>query len=378
VAKGRRAAEELPPDNTARIVLYDAVTQAAETEHSFDGLTEGELFDRVIPRLRVLVPRELHNLGEQEYVATKIAACVDAGVLQRHPRREAALITGATVPRVRYPDATIRDYTAGLEAARERLDADETRLRRGGFDVRNIVRSPANAKKSDRYRKLVESMQEHGFLDYFPIIESSSGAVVDGVARVAAAAEADVLLKKRVLPTRRDTPLQQALLVLHLNAERLEEGEASKVYDAIAARTGRSWLAIEDDLALTREWRRAEPKDYDAKLDVDLVPFGVHSEPKVQITTDGTRVMLRSVMREAGIPEYARDYLLPYVAWEEARTQYSGKKAIFVRIADAVEGIGRMQRERARRGLKVDPAWEDVRQWLLDLNPRKRRSTAPS
>jgi hypothetical protein len=210
-------------------------------------------------------------------------------------------------------------------------------------------------------------MREHGYLEYFPILESNSGAVIDGVARVAAAAEADVPVKRRTLPTRRDTPLQQALLVLHLNGDRLEEGEAEKVYEAIASRTGRTWLSVESDLALTREWRRAEPKDYDAKLDVDLVAFSAHDDPKVQVTTDGTRVMLRSVMREAGMPEYARDYLLPYVAWEEARTQYSGKKAIFVRIADAVVGIERMQREREARKLKVDPAWEDVRAWLLTL-----------
>lgn len=375
MAKARRGTEELPPDNTARIVLYDAMTAASETEYSFDGLSEAELFDRVIPRLRVLVPRELHNLGEQAYVASKISACLDAAILQRHPRRDGALVPGTAVPRIRYPDGTLRDYTAGLEAARERLDADEGRLRRGGFDVRNVVRSPANAKKSDRFRTLVASMREHGYLEYFPILESSSGVVIDGVARVAAAAEADVPVKRRTLPTRRDTPLQQALLVLHLNADRLEDGEADKVYEAIASRTGRTWLSIESDLALTREWRRAEPKDYDAKLEVDLVPFSANVEPKVQVTTDGTRVMLRSVMREAGIPEYARDYLLPYVAWEEARTQYSGKKAIFVRIADAIVGIERMQRERATRKLKVDPAWDQVRAWLLHLG--EASTTAP-
>ncbi len=75
MAKARRGAEELPPDNTARIVLHDAMAAATETEYSFDGLTEAQLFDRVIPRLRVLVPRELHNLGEQRYVAAKIEAC---------------------------------------------------------------------------------------------------------------------------------------------------------------------------------------------------------------------------------------------------------------------------------------------------------------
>jgi hypothetical protein len=370
VVNARRGrAEELPPDNTARIVLYDAMAEASESDYAFDGLSDAQLFDRVIPRLRVLVPRELHNQGEEPYVAAKIAGCLEAGVLQPHPSRSGMLLLGPGVPRVRYPDGTIRDYSAGLEAARERLDADENRLRRGGFDVRRIVRSPADAKKSDRYRNLVASMREHGFLEHYPIIESGSGVVLDGVAREAAAAEADVPLKDkhRVQLRRRDTPLQQTLLVLHLNADRLAEEEVAKVHEAIATRTDRPWMAIESDLELTREWRRAEPRNYDAKLDVELVPYGDHDEPKVQITTDGTRVMLRSLMVEAGITEYARDYLRPYVAFEEARTQHSGKKAIFVRIRDAVNGIKKMQDHRAQRGLKVDPAWNDARDWLLSL-----------
>lgn len=366
---GRRA-EELPPDNTARIVLFDAVADAAESDYTFNGLDRGALVDRVLPRLRVLVPRELHVQGEHAYVEAKVAACIEAGILQPHPRRPGYLLLGPHVPKVRYPDGAVHDYTAGLEAARERLEADENRLRRGGFDVRHIVRSPANAKKSDRFRNLVASMREHGFLDYCPIIESGSGAVVDGLARVAAAAEADVPLKKqhRVrLPARRDTPLHHALLVLHVNADRLLEDEPSKVHDAIANRTGRSWIATENDLALTRDWRRAEPKEYDAKLDVKLVPFADQQEPKVQITMDGTRVMLRSVMRQAGVPEYRRDDLLAYVPWEEARTQYSGRQAIFVRITDAIEGIERMQRDRTRRRLKVDTAWDNIRRWLERL-----------
>jgi hypothetical protein len=350
------------------------MARVADADGAFDGLGVDELFDRVIPRFRVLMPRELHVQGEREYVAAKIDACVEAGVLQEHPRRPGLLLLGPQVPQIRYPDGAIRDYTPGLEAARERLEADENRLRRGGFDVRHIVRSPANSKKSDRYRNLVASMREHGFLDSFPVIESVSGGVIDGVARLAAAAEADVPLKKhhRVrIPTRRDTPLTNALLVLHLNADRLVEEELARVHDAIANRTGRSWIAIEGDLELTREWRRAEPKEYDAKLEVKLVPYDQQKDPKVQLTTDGTRVMLRSVMREAGVPEYRRDDLLPFVPWEEARTQYSGKKAIFVPIADAIEGIARMQTDRARRRLKVDPAWDEIRRWLLTVAPEQ-------
>ena len=365
----RGRVQELSPDNAARIVLYDAVAEASDSDNAFDGLTNAQLFDLVIPRLRVVVPRELYNQGEEEYVAAKITGCLEAGVLQPHPRRPGALLLGPDVPKVQYPDGTIRDYTAELEAARERLDADENRLRRGGFDVRRIVRSPANAKKSDRYRNLVASMREHGFLDHYPIIESGSGVILDGVARKAAAAEAEVPMKDkhRVRLKRRDTPLQQTLLVLHLNADRLTAEEVAKVHEAIAAGTNRPWMAIESDLERTREWRRAEPQDYDAKLDVEIVPYGDRTEAKVQVTTDGTRVMLRSLMVEAGIREYARDDLRPYVAFEEARTQHSGKKAIFVRIIDAINGIENMQADRSRRKLKVEPAWNDVRQWLLRL-----------
>jgi hypothetical protein len=341
----------------------------AESDYVFDGLTETQLFDRVIPRLRVLVPRELHNQGEEPYVAAKIAACLQAGVIQPHPRRAGALVLGLEVPRVRYPDGTFRDYTAGLEAARERLDVDENRLRREGFDVRSIVGSPQDEKKSERYRNLVASMREHGFLAYYPIIESGSRLVLDGVAREAAAAEAGVALKDvhRVRLPRRDTPLQQALLVLHLNADRLNENEVAKVHEAIATRTRRPWMAIERDLELTREWRRAEPRDYDAKFDVELVQYGDRSKAFVEVTTDGTRVMLPSLLREAGIPAWARDHLRPYVAIEEARTQRSGRKAFFVRIKGAINGIERMQDDRTRRGLKVHPAWNDVRLWLSDL-----------
>lgn len=368
MAKGSgRRSEELPADNTARIALHDAMTAAAESDRAFDGLDAAELFKRVIPRLRVLVPRELHVQGETPYLQAKIAACVDGGILQPHPRRPGLLLPGPQVPKIRYPDGSVRNYAAGLEAALERLEADENRLRRGGFDVRHIVHSPTHTKKSDRYLNLKDSIREHGLLDYFPVIESGSGAVVDGIARLAAAEEVGVVLKKhhRVrLPARLDTPLHHALLVLHLNADRLSEEEQTKVYDSIAERTGRPWLDIQDDLEKTRYWRRAEPKEYDAKLDVTLVRFRDHSEPKVQVTVDAARVMLRSVMREAGVPEYRRDDLLAYVPWEEARTQYSGRQAIFVRIADAINGIERMQRERERRRLKVDSAWDTIRSWL--------------
>jgi hypothetical protein len=55
------------------------------------------------------------------------------------------------------------------------------------------------------------------------------------------------------------------------------------------------------------------------------------------------------------------------VPWEEARTQYSGRQAIFVRIPDAIDGIKRMRRDRERRHLKLDSAWDTIRRWLERL-----------
>jgi hypothetical protein len=370
----RRNQEDLPADNVARVVLYDALMDAAN-DHGFNGIARDDLIVRVIPRLRVVVPRELHIQGEAAYVQSKIDACLEAGLLQEHARQEGLLIPGTAVPRVRYPDGSVHDYTAGLEAARERLEADEGRLRQGGFDVRQIIRSPADTAKDDRYLELKASMAEFGFLDSCPITVSASGAVVDGRARQAAAVDLGIVLKKPhhvKLPARRDTPLQHALLVLTLNADRLQEEQHAEVQEAIAKRAGRPWLEIERDLALTREWRLVEPREYDAKLDVVLVPFTDRSEPKVQVTTDGSRVMLRSVMREAGIPEYSREHILQYVSSEDARTQYSGRQAIFVGADDALRGIARMQAERRERGLKVDTGWDDIHAWLQSL-PRRLR-----
>lgn len=377
VAKQRGGAEEVPPDNIARIVLYDGMVKA-ESEYGFAGLTESELFDRVIHRLRVFVPRELHNQGEHQYVAAKIKACLDAGVLQVHSRRDGLLILGPKAPRIRYPDATIHDYTAGFEAARERLEADERRLRQAGFDVRDLVGSPANKKKSDRFKALVRSMEEHGFQG-FPIIVGASGDI-DGAARRAAAAETGVVLKSHNtmdLPRHRDTPLQRALLVLDVNAHRLGNDEVAKVHAAIAERTGRPWSAIETDLECTREWRRAKPKEYPAILEVELVRYRDHEEPKVQVTPDGTLVALRSLTREAGIPEWGRDDLEPHVPFEEARAKFrgGGRKAIFVRVADAIDGIEEMKDARDQKGLRTDPAWEDARQWLLSLAAGRSATT---
>jgi hypothetical protein len=382
VAKPNTRSEELPVDNAARIALFDAVFSIAGSERTFDGIASRDLFELLIPRLRVLVPRELHLHGESEYVDAKIGACIEAGILRDNPRRPGLLILGTEVPRIRYPDGTVRDYSPGLEPARERLDADDARLRRGNFDCRNLVRSPAKDRRSDRYRNLVQSMREHGFLEWvindraypcFPIIEDAAGNILDGKAREAAAKEAGISLKKqhRVrLAARRDTPLQNTLLVLDLNAERLSDEERLRVHEEVGNRVDRPWEDVEADLRVTQEWRLAIPKEYDAKLDVKDVSFSSDQRSTVQVTTDGSRVMLRSLMRQGGIPEYRRDDLLEYIPWEKARTQHSGRQAVFVRIADAIDAIATMRHDRESRRLKVDPGWERVRSWLEEFDGR--------
>lgn len=367
VAKQARArVEDVPGDNGARLAIFDALWEATQDRGETAGLTQAEVQDRIIGRLRVLVPQELHNLGEDKYVADKLRVAVEAGIARWTDEGEPRLTLGESSPLVRYPDGTVRPYTPGLEAARERLDVDESRLRRAGFAVRQIVKSPANKRKSESYRRLVASIREHGFVGQ--LIESQTEGIIDGIARQAAAAEVGITLKPQQthrLPRRRDTLLQNALLVLDLNADRLSEEDVETVHEAISARAQRPWLAIESDLELTREWRLTEPRKYDAILEVELLAFGPGREPKVQVTVDRTRLMLRSAMTEAGIREYRRDDLKPYVAMEEARTQFSGKKAIFVDIDDAIDGIAKMQRARTRAGHKVDTGWDDIRDWLI-------------
>lgn len=363
------AKEEVPLDNASRIVLFDAIVAAEGDRAASEGLSEQDLFDRVITRLRVLVPRELHVQGEREYVHAKIEACTVDGVLRRENDAPDRVFLGTEIPKVRFPDGSVRAYIAGLEAARERLDADEGKLRRGDFDVRRLIHSVADDRKSDSFRNLVASMREHGFLDHFPVAESASGIVIDGLSRIAAAAEAEVPMKpdhRVTIAPRRDTPLHHVLLVLDTNADRLSDEDRARVTDAVEARTGRPWLTITDDLELTREWRRTAPKKYAASLDVKLLPYRKEDKPKVQVTTDDTRVMLRSLMKEAGIAPYDVNLLKPYVAMESARTEHSRQKAIFANIADLIAGIDRMQRDRRARKLKAEPAWDDIRGWLIE------------
>jgi hypothetical protein len=363
--------EDLPPDNAARIAIYDAVAAATRADgYTSSALSEEDLLVRVIGRLRILVPRELHVMGEQAYVQEKIKACIEDGLIERGAPAAHLAATGLR-PRVRYPDGTVRDYDADLEGARERLESDDARLRRRGFDVRRLVPSLADRQKSADFRALVDSMHEHGYLKQFPIVHGVDGTVVDGRARIAAAAVASVKVatEKDQTPARRDTPLHRAVLVLAVNRERISDEQRQHVLDAVGQAAGRDWTRIAEDLALTREWRLADPRRYSPDFDVKKHRFREGEEPKVQVTPDG-KVMLKSLLLAAGLPDWKDKQLREYVPTEEARTSFSGgKRAIFVRISDAIAGIEAMKRDRGEKGRRLDTEWNDILDWLTRTFP---------
>jgi hypothetical protein len=357
---------ELPADNAARIAIFDVLSDAAAAGQV--ALTDEELFDRVIGRLRVLVPRELHLLGERAYVREKVEACIDGRIVERAGDAPQLLTLTGEKPLIRYPDAKSREYDAGLEAARERLEQDDAKLRRRGFDVRTLVPSLADAPESDGFRALVASMQEHGYLKQFPIQLGANGDVIDGRARIAAAADAEVPVAqmKERLPRRRDTPLHRVLLALAANWARVTDEERERVYDAVSAKAERSWSDIEADLALTRAWRRMAPREYTPWFDVKKVRYREDEPPRVQITKD-RKVGLRSLVVAAGLSSYKiQTTLKGYLFEHKARTAFSGNQgAIFVDVDDAIRGIGNMMRDRREKNQRIEKEWKDIRNWLI-------------
>jgi hypothetical protein len=363
--------EDLPIDNAARIAIYDAL--AADLKEQVVVNSE-RLFEQVIGRLRVLVPRELHLTGERPYVDDKVQACIDAGLIvkQRIDGRAVFGLTGQP-PQVRYPDGVLRDYPVGLEAARERLDRDNARLRDARFDVRTLVPSIADDPDGLGFLALLASMREHGFLKQFPIVKFEDDVVVDGRARLRAAAilhvDVDYLKyasdKERKAARRRDTPLNRILIAVQSNAGRLSSDVLDDVHGQVARITRRPWDDTEADLALTSDWRRAVPPDYSPAFQVSRLAFRDAEEPKIQVTADG-KVMLRSLIEAAGLSNYKTELLRDYVPFELARSVHSaGRKAIFARADDLITGIAAMQDDRRSTKLKLDPEWEQIRAWLV-------------
>jgi hypothetical protein len=350
-------------------------------------LTDHQLFERVIGRLRVLVPRELHVAGERSYFEAKLDACVQAGMLStgsENGQRLVRLI--GTPPLNRYPDGVLRDYEPGLELARERLDADNARLRSRGFDVRTLVPSAADDVNGPVFKGLLASMAEHGFLKQFPVVRYHDDAVVDGRARLRAAAmlglDVEYLRygsdRDRTFARRRDTPLNRVMLALQANLARLTEETVQGVHEQVAAITGRPWNDTAADLDLTARWRLSVPPEYSPRFDVRKLAFRDGDEAKVQVTADD-KVMLRSLLEAGGLSNYKIAVLRDYVPFERARSAHSaGRKAVFARAQDLIAGIAAMQHERLAAKLKLDPEWEQIRQWLIRmLGPDGGESDSP-
>lgn len=259
--------QDLPRDNASRLAIYDAICEHARAT-STSGIADDELFECVIGRLRVLVPRELYLAGDRAYVDGKVDACAQAGIIvvSSDNGRRLLTLTGQP-PRVRYPDGTLRDYPAGLEPARERLDRDNARLREVGFNVRKFVPSIADDPEGAPFQALLGSMREHGFMKQFPVVKHEDDVVVDGLARQRAAEilQLDVEYlkygsdKDRKAAHRRDTPLNRVLVAIHSNAGRLPDGIVDDVHKRVADVTNRPWDETGADLRLTQEWRRSIP-----------------------------------------------------------------------------------------------------------------------
>jgi hypothetical protein len=366
--------QDLPPDNASRLAIYDAIHEYARTTGTPE-ITDDELFERVIGRFRVLVPRELHLAGDRAYVAEKVDACLQAGIIVASSRNgPRLLILTGRPPLVRYPDGEVRDYPAGLELARERLDRDNARLRAAGFDVCKFIPSIADDPDGAPFQALLASMREHGFMKQFPIVKYEDGEFVDGRARHLAAAILELKDeylkygsdKARKAANRRDTPMNRVLVAIHSNVGRLPGDVVDAVYKRVADVTNRAWDETAGDLALTQEWRLSMAAEYTPWFDVTKRVYRKGDDPKIQVTAD-RRVMVRSLVEAGGLQAYKmQTQLNRYVPFEQARTEFSGgRKADFARAEDLTSGIEAMQQERRAARRKIDPEWDQIRDWLV-------------
>jgi hypothetical protein len=371
---------ELEPDNSTRLAIYDAMCDARAD--GADEVTFDEFFDRVIRRLRVLVPRELHNAGERTYLQEKLAICVEAGILVA-PGDDRFTLAPDPQAWIRFPDESIRRYPHGLSAARERLDAINATLRDRAFDITNHL--PHHKASSPEFQALVRSMQEHGFFKHAAIYRFADGTFVDGVARFEAAKRAGVEPKYLELRQqdpettrlrRRDTPLERVLLAVNGNAVRLTEDEQRHALDAAATTAGRTWDEIELYLAVTREWRSVIARSYTSVFEVTEVPFDSDGNRTIPVSDDHkvhvTTLLLASGLQKHKWPKELQVYV---PTAEMARYKGGGPAGHFAPAADMLSGIELMLEDRREQKLKISPEWSICIDWLEGY-VRKHRLTA--
>lgn len=358
---------ELAPDNATRLAIVDVMSDAVDQGHA--ALTVAELYERVIGRLRMLVPRELHNTGERAYLETKIGVCVKAGLLiQVGKARDQLGLAPDLRAWIQYPDGSIRRYTARLIPARERLEAVNTTLREQDFDIGKHL--PHHESGSREFAALVRSMQEHGFLRQCAIFRFPDGTYVDGYARVSAATEARVAVKwldleklrepEKSRAKRRDTPLNRVLLALDSNAARLSAETRQAVLDEVAAAAGPSWDDIQSDLHRTWAWRQATTGSYTPVFVAKRLPYEPNGTPQILVTPDH-KVGVRTLLVASRLNEYDRDTLKQYMPHEMAKVG-SSKPTLFARADDLIAGIGYMLADPKRR--KAPASWEGALTWL--------------
>jgi hypothetical protein len=333
-------------------------------------LSEEALFDRVVGRLRMLVPRELHNAGELSYFNEKLVVCVAAGLLERI-RPSNLIATGQMLPAIRYPDGVVRPYTLGLEDAKDRISADDGKLRNLNFDVMRLIPTVAARAKSEDFHALVESMKLHGYVKSLVITEGADGTVIDGRARAAAAAVAEVkpsTNKQFRLPTRLDTPLQRLTLALDLNRHRINSEQRQDILERVAAKLGRPWSRVEHDLQLTCEWRLVTPVEYDADFRVVERPFRPDGATQVVVSSDSTQIGLRSALLAAGLKSYDDRKIKRLTHTKMRKTDLTGTRpALFADVAGTISAIELIQEDIQSRGRTANQAWQQLREWLAVL-----------
>lgn len=362
---------DLPPDNATRLAIYDAMHDGDTVNGASLTFTEDQLFERVIPRLRMLVPRELHISGEREYLAEKISILVEDDLLLSQPEGDGrvTLRLSGQPPKIRRPDGTIGEYSYGLEPARERIDRDNAALRAKAFDVHDYIPSIKDDPDSPEFLALLASMEEHGFLRQFWLAETPDGTIVDGRARQLAAKilklKAPIVSypqgREKEAARRRDSPLNRIAVAIDSNRARLDQATIDRVHNEVCAVTGRQWEETARDLDITRAWRKILPKDYVPMLEVTTLPFG---DADVHLTSDG-RVMLRSLVVAAGFAPHKYDELKKHVPLEMARTKQSAKKAFFAKAEDIVSGIEDLQKaDSKKKNPRNEPQWDRMKEWL--------------
>jgi hypothetical protein len=103
--------QDLPRDNAARLAIYDVLVEHGNTTRP-SAMTDDDLFERVIGRLRVLVPRELHLAGDRAYVDEKIEVCIEAGIIAATTNNGQRFLTlTGQPPLIRYPSGEVRATT---------------------------------------------------------------------------------------------------------------------------------------------------------------------------------------------------------------------------------------------------------------------------